>query len=568
MKRSIKIRLLIFTVILVMIFSFFMIFRIMRSVSSFSELEQNSMVSMRGLKELKNASMAFKRIRVDLRDFLIDFENRDNYKNRVLSLIGTLDTHIGNLAENSPTEEVAREMDEIKENLAVFKDVGGRIISSGDAGDRDQGIHILVTECYVIADVIIQNFDNLFSIYETMANSTLQEIRYKSDESTRMSIIASVPSILLLVGLVIYFNIAVVSPVVKIGNEVKKLAGGELEIKQENVKAKFEVGTLWVNLIDSVSRVREVIHTISDMTSTVEIAMKGIRETSAQTAESAAMIAENSQDVVLMVDDTKKLISQGVSDMNMAMSKIRDTKDILNKMKFDAEDMSKMSKESAGRMIVTVEQMSDAEKKTGELAEISSRLYTSSEKIKNITDTISHVSNQINLLALNASIEAARAGESGRGFAVVAGEVRKLAEQTGESITEIKSVTQVFADEINAIQKSSQENVDEMKKSMALVSETKNLVENNARFSEAIKDISADLMETFDEVSDLAGKTGVGINEIEKKTIGIVNSVSEFAAATQQQMASAQEMTSTVEAIEDNVRTLAEKTKYFKTMRQ
>jgi methyl-accepting chemotaxis protein len=564
MKHSIKIRLLVFAVLIVIFFSLFMTFRVIRSVSSYGELEQSTRVSMRGLKELKSATMAFKRIRVDLRDYLINFDNRATYRDRVIALIGTLDAHIENLSQNSPTEEITREMESIKTNLAAFKDVGGRIIESGEAGNREQGIHILINECYIIADQIIVNFDNLFSMYETLSNQTVQDIKDKSDESTTMSIMASIPSILLFIGLVIYLNSAVVSPVVRIGNEVKKLANGDLNLKKEDVKAKFEVGTLWSNLIGSVVRMREVIYTISELTSTIELAMKGIRETSEQTAESAGMIAENSQDVVVMVDDAKRLISQGVSDMDMAMVKMRETKDVLSRMKLDAEGMNKMSSESAGKINDTVEQMAEAEEKTGELAEISSRLYTSSEKINDITNTISSIAGQINLLALNASIEAARAGESGRGFAVVASEVRKLAEQTGVSITEIKSITQVFADEISAIQRVSRDNVDEMKKSMTLVSETKSLVEENARFSEAIKDISSGLMETFDELSDLAGKTGVGINDIEKKTTGIVSSVSEFAAATEQQMASAQEMASTIEAIEDSVRTLSEKTKYFK----
>lgn len=139
MKHSIKIRLLVLAVLLVIFFSLFMTFRIMRSVSSYGELEQGALVRMRGLKELKNATMSFKRIRVDLRDYLIDFENRAEYRDRVISLIGTLDAHIADLSQNSPTPEIKQEMESIKANLVVFKDVGGRIISSGEAGNREQG---------------------------------------------------------------------------------------------------------------------------------------------------------------------------------------------------------------------------------------------------------------------------------------------------------------------------------------------------------------------------------------------------------------------------------------------
>ena len=102
---------------------------------------------------------------------------------------------------------------------------------------------------------------------------------------------------------------------------------------------------------------------------------------------------------------------------------------------------------------VILEKIEETSQTTSELNEEFSHLMTEAASLKEIIVVIKDISDQTNLLALNAAIEAARAGEHGRGFAVVADEVRKLSEKTNKSITEIDAAISVLIQTMDAATK-------------------------------------------------------------------------------------------------------------------
>lgn len=177
-------------------------------------------------------------------------------------------------------------------------------------------------------------------------------------------------------------------------------------------------------------------------------------------------------------------------------------------------------------------------------------LYERSHQISAITELIGNIAKQTNLLALNASIEAARAGTHGNGFAVVAAEVRKLAEQSGQSVNEITVLT-------TAVQEDMAASVRMMEKVTSEVGEGMDISTEAIRKFERILDSMRETTPQIEEIAATSQEITAGVQEVSAVSNELAGIASGNAATSEEVAASSEEQLAAMEQISSSARGLS-----------
>ncbi|KDN30422.1 chemotaxis protein [Vibrio fortis] len=335
----------------------------------------------------------------------------------------------------------------------------------------------------------------------------------KLSEGIKTELIAGGLFIVIGLAIIAFSSLSIVKPIRQVVERLDDIASGEGDLTQRlDVKSQDEVGQLaqgFNRFLDKLQpTIKEVIATSEQVANT----------TSAAKA-SASSTRQSSESQFKEVD----LVATAAEEMTQTASLVVQNAEVAVGAASEANSSAKQGQQvielSAGEMRKLVERMSSAVPIVEELAK-------NNANITDILGVIEGISEQTNLLALNAAIEAARAGEQGRGFAVVADEVRNLASRTQASVGEIRQV-------IDKVQAGTQDVVEAIQEGNILANDTALHVQNAVEdlgsiFTsiEAISDMNNQIVRAAEEQQSVSGEVNQSVVNIRDLSAQILEQAS------------------------------------------
>lgn len=362
---------------------------------------------------------------------------------------------------------------------------------------------------------------------------------------------------LVAVGLGAIITMGITKNIQKNVAKLNKVSEGELIalIDKDNASHN-EFGKLHKALGNTINKIRDLILTVARMKDEVLASGEKVKTSSDELNSMIESVSVKMEEINDIVGNQNDEITGCNEQMEQLSVRIKSVSTSL----MDTIEQVENSKERIDDGMQTVEQMvhqsEDTAAATKEVREHVEKLGLKLEQISKCVNMIQDIAEQTNLLSLNASIEAARAGEQGRGFSVVAEEIRKLADTSGSTATEIhKMIEEVSTYSSNAVDKV-----------LTATSISENQVESAQRTIEAFNSINevmekllGNMQTVSGEVEEMNGSRHQVLKEvhaISESSENTVRSTEEVNRVLEKQQESAALLQTETERLRDNMEQL------------
>lgn len=341
-----------------------------------------------------------------------------------------------------------------------------------------------------------------------------------ADETARITAAAVAVTALIVIVIGFILSTSMGTTIRKIMNGLEKASTGDLTV-DIHTRRKDEFMILCESTNQMLGNIRALINK-------ADTVAKALGNASERVGGNSGILLEETKSITTSISDVEQGIVMQAKDAENCLTRMDDLSKkigVVSENTGKIADIADVTKSTVSDGLATIDTLQDKVKATTQVtAEVISNiedLEKASQSIANIVGAINDIADETSLLSLNASIEAARAGDAGRGFAVVAESIRKLAEQSLNSVNEIRNI-------VGKIQKQTVDTVEVAKQAELIVNSQEEALK-------ATIDVFHDIDKHVSGLAENLSQISAGIDAMEgakKDTLAAIESISAVAEET------------------------------------
>ncbi|MEK5232522.1 methyl-accepting chemotaxis protein [Lysinibacillus sp. FSL K6-0232] len=404
-------------------------------------------------------------------------------------------------------------------------------IQQGNATIVEDFSNYLQEDSYIVTAPI--HIGETATPWSLLATVPTGEVLAQTTKLTWTMIMIGIAGIIYLSIVLTWLIRRIVKPITLTVAQVQEIAAGNLAVEPLAEDRKDELGQLAqaVNtmtshtrtLIQEAAQISHQANTYSDqlMSSTnhMSVNIEQVLTTTGELATGASVQAEQAASTLSVTQEVEQ--------------KLQAIQAAIKEMTHRSQQTTQASKQGLAHAEQSIQGMEMMSEQVTLTANVVQQLSDQSTEINRILQVIDAIAGQTDLLALNAAIEAARAGEHGKGFSVVAEEVRKLAEESAKSTSQIAAI-------IDTVVKEAVKASDAMQHVVAAVQTNTQYIDANKQALDAILQHIVDTVAQIDEVTNAS-------HLIQQETVEVVRAVENMTAVSEQSSAGTEELLATME---------------------